>query len=355
MSTIIADLNGGDAITADNDLTYKVYNDTDSYAVGEVFGSHVSDSNVSVSAGSVTIINVTEPSGVSAYKISSIDQAGNESILSAAFSTSVAPLLDTYTTAVGAWSLQQLKTGVTAVIEVERDSDLTRADFTAAEITDGTLVAWVGAGNNGNVSIFYDQSGSGDDLGQGTTDKMPLIVNAGVLVTKDGNPACLSTGTLDGLVKSGSNLSSFPANVNKSIFSVMSTNNDSIRQRFFTFAVSTVSNFALWFEAATGVMSFTSDAYADRVEVTTTTTSTVLATGINVGTKNTIWANGTVGGTNELGGVTSGTQTLGLMSMATSIADPFDGYFNELIIFPDDQTANRVAIETNINSRYTIF
>lgn len=82
MATLIANLNGGDAITADSDLTYKIYNDTDSYSVAEAFGSHTSDSDVSVAAGVVTITNVTEPSGVTAYKISSVDEAGNESTLS---------------------------------------------------------------------------------------------------------------------------------------------------------------------------------------------------------------------------------------------------------------------------------
>lgn len=93
MGTIVATLNAAspgvqaDLITTDENLTFKVYNDVDSYTVPEIFGSHVTDSDVVVSAGGVvTISNVVEPPGVTAYKISSVDEAGNESIKSAIYS-----------------------------------------------------------------------------------------------------------------------------------------------------------------------------------------------------------------------------------------------------------------------------
>lgn len=93
MATIVATLNAAspgtqaDNVTTDANLTYKVYNDTDSYVAAESFGSHVSDADVTVSAGVVTITNVVEPSGVGNYKIRSIDEAGNEAILSDAFAS----------------------------------------------------------------------------------------------------------------------------------------------------------------------------------------------------------------------------------------------------------------------------
>lgn len=71
--------------TPDVSLTYKVYNDTDNYTNPQVYGSSISDANVIVSSGSVNIQNVVEPSGVGAYKISSVDAEGKEGPLSLAY------------------------------------------------------------------------------------------------------------------------------------------------------------------------------------------------------------------------------------------------------------------------------
>ena len=61
--------------------------------------------------------------------------------------------------AAAAYSLRNLKTSYTgSVIRVRRSVDNAEADFTADEITDGTLLAWVGntASDNGFVTTWYD-------------------------------------------------------------------------------------------------------------------------------------------------------------------------------------------------------
>ena len=75
-------------------------------------------------------------------------------------------LLDDYPGAAAAYSLRQLRTGVTNVVRVRRDNDDAEDDFTATEVSDGTLAAWVGAGNNGFVRTWYDQSGNNYHAGQ---------------------------------------------------------------------------------------------------------------------------------------------------------------------------------------------
>lgn len=86
IKTFIANLNGGDVVTPDNDLIYKIYGLADSYTTPIITtGSHNSDANVTVTAGTVTITNV-DVGAETIFKISSVDQAANESILSAAFS-----------------------------------------------------------------------------------------------------------------------------------------------------------------------------------------------------------------------------------------------------------------------------
>lgn len=101
--------------------------------------------------------------------------------------TGVVPFLDTYP-AYAAYSLRQLRTGVTNVVRVRRSSDNTESDFTAAQVTDGTLTTWVGA-NNGFVRTWYDQSGNGYNIGNTTAANQPQIVSSGSLILENGKPS----------------------------------------------------------------------------------------------------------------------------------------------------------------------
>lgn len=62
------------------------------------------------------------------------------------------------------------------VVNVRRSSDGATSDFTASEVSDGTLEAWVGSGNDGYVTTWYDQkiiNETGDAYGttiSGTAD-----------------------------------------------------------------------------------------------------------------------------------------------------------------------------------------
>ena len=113
-------------------------------------------------------------------------------------------LLDQYTGAAAGYSLRKLSVNTTNVIRVRRSSDNAEADFTADEITDGTLLAWVGitASDNGFVTTWYDQSGNGNDATQGTAASQPKIVNAGSLITSNGYTVIEYDGTDDNLTTS---------------------------------------------------------------------------------------------------------------------------------------------------------
>jgi len=79
---IIANLNGGDLVTPDNKLTYRIYGSADNYASPiATLGSALNDAKVSVTAGIVTIENV-DIGTEDVFKIYSVDEAGNEAILS---------------------------------------------------------------------------------------------------------------------------------------------------------------------------------------------------------------------------------------------------------------------------------
>ena len=68
-------------------------------------------------------------------------------------------LLDYYTGSAAAYSLRSLSASTTNVVKVRRSSDDTEQDFTAAEITDGTLLTFV----NEDVDIYTSDFTSGNE------------------------------------------------------------------------------------------------------------------------------------------------------------------------------------------------
>jgi len=99
-------------------------------------------------------------------------------------------LLDDYPGAAAAYSLRPLSAAwrTQPVVRVLRSNDDAEADFTAAEVADGTLTAWTGA-NDGFVVTWYDQSGEGRNATQATAANQPRIVDAGVVEMEGGRPA----------------------------------------------------------------------------------------------------------------------------------------------------------------------
>ena len=98
----------------------------------------------------------------------------------------VVPPVNPFDNASVVFSLRDIFGTNNAVVRVRRDSDNTEQDFTASELTDGTLLAFVGGGN-GFVSTWYDQKNSNNAI-QTTSTLQPIIVSLGVILTDGGNP-----------------------------------------------------------------------------------------------------------------------------------------------------------------------
>jgi len=107
-----------------------------------------------------------------------------------------AELLDLYPGATAAYSLRTIKLSETSspVVNVRRSSGSpSTEDFTATQVADGTLAAWVGAGD-GFVTTWYDQSGNSNHAIQINDGSQPLIVSSGTLQTEpavNGKPAII--------------------------------------------------------------------------------------------------------------------------------------------------------------------
>ena len=98
-------------------------------------------------------------------------------------------LLETYSDATAGYSLRDIGANGGAVVRVRNDST-SEQDFTASEVSDGTLASFcngVGVGD-GFVSIWYDQSGNGNHATQTSNSSQPKIVDGGVVVKKNNQP-----------------------------------------------------------------------------------------------------------------------------------------------------------------------
>jgi hypothetical protein len=110
-------------------------------------------------------------------------------------------LLDNFFGALVAYSLRSLSSSTTNVIKARRSSDNAELNFTALEITDGTLTTWTGT-NDGFVTTIYDQIGS-NDLTQTIASRQGKIVIGGTLQTENGKPIILKgTDTGSGYISS---------------------------------------------------------------------------------------------------------------------------------------------------------
>jgi hypothetical protein len=132
-------------------------------------------------------------------------------------------LLDQYGGAAAAYSLRRLRTAYTgAAVRVRRSNDNAEANFTPEEITNGTLLSWVGA-NNGLVVTWFDQSGNGRDATQATAGNQPTIVSSGVLETLNSKPAILWPGGTARRLVTGATFTSGASCTIASVFSAAAT------------------------------------------------------------------------------------------------------------------------------------
>lgn len=108
-------------------------------------------------------------------------------------------LLDAYTGAAAAYSLRLLRSGYTGpLVSVRRADNNSTASFTQAQIDDGTLAAHC-SGTDGLVTVWYDQSGNGNNATPPAAANQPKIFTNATGVEKlSNNKPCLtfnSTGT----------------------------------------------------------------------------------------------------------------------------------------------------------------
>jgi hypothetical protein len=267
------------------------------------------------------------------------------------------PLLDAYSGAAAAYSLRQLQSGSYPVVRVRRSSDNTEQDFTATQVTDGTLTTFCGAGD-GFVRTWYDQSGNGRNAEQTTTASQPQIVSSGSVVATNTKPAILLDGTNDHF-----NLPTFGSAANHTVYAVTAP---------ISYAAATSLN-ARWYDVITSNASLqllrdnaTQNMAMKNSVWQTSTSSTTFASSSPTSQK--LFSSSFLSSSNamKINSVSLSLASAAIVGAAGSIgkigvrADLFGstffyGTYQELIVYPIDQSANNAAIETNINAHYAIY
>ena len=249
-----------------------------------------------------------------------------------------------------AYSLRNLSSSYTGyVVDVRRSSDDTEVAFTAAEVADGTLVTWVGAGNDGFVSQWYDQSGNNNHATQGTFASQPKIVDAGTILTDaNGKPKLTFNGSTQ-LFET----SVIPPNT-ATLIGV--ANWDVENQATFLIGARDSTDQRSYIGQVSGGVTALGVADDARPGQAVTAGTDYLIFGTHSGSTRLISTNGTV--SSDAVGSAPNNNTFGYHIGAFNDAGTdsafMDGSISEIIIYDSDQSDNRTAFESNIGDHYSI-
>jgi len=272
-------------------------------------------------------------------------------------------LLDEYSGAAAAYSLRSLSASTTNVVKVRRSGDDAELDFTADEVSDGTLADWVVAGGgteDGFVVTWYDQSGNGNNATQATAASQPKIVSSGTLVTENGKAAIDFDGTDDYVSVSGS---LYSADINLFLVTKILTSSSTYYQRIVhladgvnTYQITRANGGGAYqlltknTEYNTGNNSLDWGVHTGQLLISTRSNNSTDSDNVYVDTVAQV-----EGGNNDvIGGGNNSPSTFGARNdlLVTSF---FDQTIQEIIIYHSDQSANRPSIEANINDYYNIY
>lgn len=271
-------------------------------------------------------------------------------------------VLDTYSSAAGAWSVRRLSSTYTgSILTVRRASDNTTQNIgynTNGDLDTSTISSFC-AGTEGYVTTFYDQSGNGINLSQATNVRQPLIYSASV-ITK--GPNAEPSLYFDGIQTHLSGAYTASSNSYMSVFCVSAPFDTG--SNYTSYAQSTTNTTA----PAFGLISHADGWFGDfmwgagqEAQYSPNTTNLAVRTAIRkaAATQNTVYLNGTAGATTTaITDVTIGPViTMGCIFSGTNSGDgtfPFKGWISELIVWRADQTSNVSGIDTNMGNYYGI-
>jgi hypothetical protein len=242
-----------------------------------------------------------------------------------------------------AYSLRSLTGGDPRVVRVRRDTsggagDDDEQDFTVSGISSGALVNFVGSGNDGYVDTWYDQSGNGRDAIQPTATSQPKIVNDGSLLA-------------DGLTFNGSQSFAMPSSIISNINSVSCFLVCKGRSGFnyaTALSISNATNIKL--SLATDTFGSFYNSYGSSFTSLGTPDDAKHLISLVVGDSGAeSFKDSTLKGTLA---TASGYTASAFIGSDPNLGTFWASQIDEVIIYDSNQSANRVALETNIQTAY---
>ena len=271
----------------------------------------------------------------------SANREGIESEINGHYGIYDSGLLADYPGAAAAYSLRQLNTGYTGpAVRVRRASDNTELNvyFDSSGALDTAAIESHCSGTDGFVSAWFDQSSEGNDATQGTTSAQPKIYDAATGVLLDNLKPTFTTGSGQGLNFTPISLTNFSvfaviyAPPNASLVYGNSGTTRLIFQNLETALIySTTSN-----GAYTG---------------TSKNAQALLSAHRDNGVSESVYQDGSALPQTTQGGAGA----IELDSIMMVRPGDKDRKYQELIIYPSDQSANRAGIEANLNDHYSIY
>ena len=259
-------------------------------------------------------------------------------------------LLDLYPDASAAYSLRKLRAdynGPAIRVRVDiPDTDPYDIGFDSNGELDVADLLSKAAGNDAYVDTWYDQSG-GNNITQVTADNQPQIVSNGVVVTTSGNYAVDFTSSAKYLVNATFNNSTAIS----SVFTLIKSASSSGTQIITDSTDSSTRQVSGYYGAGPSVYNIFKG-IVTRSQTLHNTNLNLLSTFFDVNSD--LYLNGVKiidsvnAGSSNRQGFTLGSGVNGVV--------PFNGSIFEVIIFDEQNKSNdRVGIETNINTHYTIY
>ena len=251
-------------------------------------------------------------------------------------------LLDRFPATV-AYSLRKIRTGQTRAIRVRRSSDNAEQDigFIGDELDTVSLLSFVGA-NNGLVTTWYDQSGNGYNATQTTQAHQPEIVSSGAVITDNGKPS---------VSFNGSHWLDFPPTTltTPSVFMVAKNTVLPVLSYVLGGHVQGIASGGTGGYGYGGFKFEGSNFLFSRVTYfNVRKLYSILQTKIyQNGVQETVF---TADSTGSIGSL-----TVSRIGARPDVTLSFNGLLQEIIAYNTDQTANRTAIESNINTYYSIY
>jgi len=291
-----------------------------------------------------------------------------------------AALLDQFPGAAAAYSLRNLVgTSNPAVVRVRRDNDDAEQDFTAAEVSDGTLAAWVGAGNNGFVRTWYDQSGNGNHAQQSSSVSQPQIVASGSVIMTNSKPSIQFGGGVGVMTASVSGLLTAPEFYSFSVVQPSAASTpDTSTIALFGFDLGGSNSQNKGFQVGVGTGTLSNETYCVYFSSSSTNAGRLGSTSYSHSANQQLLHRAVLGSSGFVGAKNGTAITMNLVykittssnvspvaanaispnlhiASASGTAVPLSQKYQELVVYFSNKTPVASSIEANINAHYSIY